>query len=110
MDRNSIVASRIKEIRKNRNILQKHIASHLTISENAYSRIENGHTQITIEYLYLIADALDSKVADLLGLEKTADTHNNPNLVISQLNEGSFNITLAPSDYLSLKELLESKK
>jgi transcriptional regulator with XRE-family HTH domain len=110
MDRNSIVASRIKEIRIRKNILQRHIASHLTISENAYSRIENGHTQITVEYLYLIADALDSKVEELLGLEKTSVAHNNSNVVISQFNEGSFNITLAPSDFAALKEMLESKK
>jgi transcriptional regulator with XRE-family HTH domain len=110
MDRNSIVATRIKKIRIIKNILQKHVASQLAISENAYSRIENGHTKITVEYLYLIADALDSKVEELLGLEKTAEPHDNPNLVISQINEGSFNITLAPSDFAVLKDMLESKK
>lgn len=45
-----------------------------------------------------------------LGLEKSAIANNNSNVVISQFNEGSFNITLGQSDFLALKELLESKK
>lgn len=109
MDKNSIVAARIKVIRVNKNILQKHVASHLYISENAYSRIENGHTKLTIGCLYKIAGALDCKIEEILDLNKSIEANINQNIVISQFNEGSFNITLNPSDFLVLKGLLESK-
>jgi len=99
-----------KKIRLKKNILQKHIASHLQISENAYSRIENGHTQITIEYLYQIAEALDCEIEEILNIKNGNVLNYNSNLVITQINESSFNITLNQNDFLFIRELLESKK
>lgn len=109
MDKNSIVAARIKDLRLKKNMLQKHVASFLEISENAYSRIENGHTKLTIDYLFLISEALECGIEEILHFDKT-EVNSEFKIIVHQINEDSFKITLSPSDFLDLKNLLESKK
>lgn len=80
------------------------MANHLGISENAYSRIENGHTQITIEYLYKIAVAPNCNLNEILINEAEKEPNNNAHILVDQINEGSFSIILNHKDFLSLKE------
>ena len=63
------VINRIKEIRKEKGISHVAMAFDLGISQVAYSKIEKNETKLTLERLYKIADILESKVSNLLGLE-----------------------------------------
>jgi transcriptional regulator with XRE-family HTH domain len=110
MNNNSIVAAKIKEIRIAKNILQRHIAKGLGISDNTYSRIEGGFTQITINNLYKIAEILDKSVETILGLKAATVTNNNNTVVMSQFNDGTVNIQLTPQEFSELYSLIKAKK
>jgi len=57
---------RIKEIRSEKNIMQKQIAKDLNIPQNTFSQYENGQRQPDHETLLRIADYLNVKVDDIL--------------------------------------------
>jgi transcriptional regulator with XRE-family HTH domain len=87
------IAERIKKIREKRNFSQTFLAQELGISQKAYSKLENGDTKITIDYLFKIANALDVTVNELLNAESfniynNYHTHNGEGIVINkQLSE-----------------------
>lgn len=110
MDKNSLVAIKIKEIRNIKNILQKEVAKSLGLGENAYSRIEGGHTQITINNLYKIAKTLDTPVEKLLSINATNIANNNNNVVMTQFNEGTVNIQLTPKEFNDIYNQINSNK
>lgn len=74
-----IVVNNIRRVRKYRNYPQQHLAAQLSISQNAYSKIELGITELTVERLFQIAVILDVKVCWLLTIErptgKDLDSH-----------------------------------
>ena len=63
-------ALRIKKIREFRNFTQQYLADKLDISQNAYSKIENGTTKLTIDRLEQVAKLLDVPMDSLLSSEK----------------------------------------
>ncbi len=63
-------ALRIKRIREFRNFTQQYLADKLDISQNAYSKIENGTTKLTIDRLEQLAKLLDVPVESILSSEK----------------------------------------
>lgn len=63
------IINRIKEIRKEKGISHEAMAFDLGISQVAYSKIEKNETKLNVDRLYKIAEILDTKVSDLLGLE-----------------------------------------
>jgi len=65
------VAVNIRKIREYRNYTQEYLAMKLSISQNAYSKIELGYTKITLERLYQIAQILE---VDLIELIKAEDS------------------------------------
>jgi transcriptional regulator with XRE-family HTH domain len=56
----------IKKYREMRNYSQQYIASQLGISQNAYSKIENNITQLTVRHVKELSRILDVPMADLL--------------------------------------------
>lgn len=64
-----IVAANIRKIREFRNYTQDYLAAKLTISQNAYSKIELGYSKLTVERLFHIASVLDVKVTDLIAMD-----------------------------------------
>ncbi|HET9056843.1 MAG TPA: helix-turn-helix transcriptional regulator [Chitinophagaceae bacterium] len=56
----------IKKIREDRHLTQEYVAQKMGISQNAYSKIENNITQLTINHLKKISEILDVSVNDLL--------------------------------------------
>ncbi|MBS1529362.1 MAG: helix-turn-helix transcriptional regulator [Bacteroidetes bacterium] len=60
------VAHNIRKIREYRNYTQEYLAAKLRISQNAYSKIELGHTRITIDRLFHIANILEVDPIDIL--------------------------------------------
>lgn len=66
------VAGKIRTLRRNREYSQEYMALLLNISQNAYSRLENGKTPITIDRLYQISTILQTNPASLLDSEEIA--------------------------------------
>jgi DNA-binding Xre family transcriptional regulator len=92
-----------------KSLKQKELSSYLGISENACSRIENGHTRLTIENLYRICEKLGVAISEVLDLSKKNIYNNHSTLLMSQ-NEGTFNITLTPKEFNEIYTLLEERK
>lgn len=59
---------RIKELREDRDIMQKALALYLNIKQNTYSQYENGQRQLPIEALVKLAEYFDTSTDYLLGL------------------------------------------
>jgi transcriptional regulator with XRE-family HTH domain len=60
------IAANIRTKREKRNYTQEYLAYKLSISQNAYSKIELGYTKITLERLFQIADILEVDAVSLL--------------------------------------------
>ena len=71
-------AIRIKKIREYRNYTQQFMADSLELSQNAYCKIENGTTKLTIDRLEEIATILDVPVESILSSQnQTFNIQNN---------------------------------
>jgi len=66
------VAANIRRIRESKSYTQDYLAVKLTISQNAYSKIELGYTKITVERLFQIAQILEVVPLDLIGFDEEA--------------------------------------
>jgi transcriptional regulator with XRE-family HTH domain len=60
---------KIKQIRELKNITQEHIANQLGLSTRAYSKIETGETQLTINRLNEISRILGIDPIEVLGFD-----------------------------------------
>ena len=56
----------IRYYREQRNYSQKWVAAQMQISQNAYSKIENNITQLTVHHIKQLAKILDIPIVDLL--------------------------------------------
>lgn len=65
-NRLKIIGSRIRESRKKQNLLQIDLAVMVGIDRAYLSEIENGRTNISINLLYAIADALKESISNIL--------------------------------------------
>jgi len=63
------IAANIRNKREYRNYTQEYLAAKLSISQNAYSKIELGYTKITVERLFQIAAILEFDVSDLIDTD-----------------------------------------
>jgi len=64
-----IVAANIRKIREFKSYTQDYLAARLSISQNAYSKIELGYSKLTVERLFQIAAVLDVKVMQLIVID-----------------------------------------
>jgi len=62
-------ALRIKKIREHRNYTQQFMADSLELSQNAYCKIENGTTKLTVDRMEEIATLLDVPVESILSCD-----------------------------------------
>jgi transcriptional regulator with XRE-family HTH domain len=56
----------IKKYRELKNYSQKYVATKMGISQNAYSKIENNITQLTVHHLKQLSGILEVPMSDLL--------------------------------------------
>lgn len=108
--KNDKVAAQIKALRLAKGMLQKEIAQLSGLSEYAYSRIENGQTQISVNVLFQIAEKLKIDVGEILELSKKSLTNNSANFVFNQHNEGTLNISMSPKEFIDLYAIMQEKK
>lgn len=72
------VRTLIRKWRKSKGLSQENMAVDLGISQTAYTNLENGHTQMTVERLILIARLLDKDIVDFfIDLQKETVTQDN---------------------------------
>ena len=57
----------IKRYREMRNFSQKYVAAKMGISQNAYSKIENNITQLTVHHVKELSKILEISIMDLLN-------------------------------------------
>lgn len=76
----SDIPANIKRVRKIKALTQEFLATRLHISQNAYSKIELGHSKLTVERLYQISVILDVQMNQLINF-KPADFSNRTELV-----------------------------
>lgn len=62
------MAVRIRELREDNDLTQKEISEFLHIKQNTYSQYENGHRQIPIEFIILLAKFYKTSTDYILGL------------------------------------------
>jgi transcriptional regulator with XRE-family HTH domain len=61
------IGQKIKMLRELRNLTQDYMAIQLEISQSAYSKIETGASQITVQRLEHIALVLDVRIEDVFA-------------------------------------------
>jgi transcriptional regulator with XRE-family HTH domain len=99
MTLNDKVAVRIKDLREDKNLLQSKFAKQINMSTSAYSRIENGEVQITINMMEKIATALQVTLSEILNLQRTQINNINNSQLCPVQNGGVLNITLTPEEF-----------
>ena len=62
--------NKIKQIRELKNYTQEHMAQKLGLSTRAYSKIETGETQLTINRLNEISSILEVPPMEILGFDE----------------------------------------
>src|SRR5690606_27741974 len=69
---------KIKQLRELKNFTQEYMAGHLGISTRAYSKIETGETQLTVNLLNEISAILGITPVEVLGFDdkKVFNIHN----------------------------------
>ena len=70
---------KIRRIREAKDYKQEFMAAKLNISQRAYSSIENGQTQLTVERLFEIIKILDTSLPEVFEYEGGSVLHNNFN-------------------------------
>jgi len=60
----------MRNARLMRNYSQEYMALQLKISQNAYSKMEMGRTQITVETVFKVADILEVDIYTLLNIKQ----------------------------------------
>jgi transcriptional regulator with XRE-family HTH domain len=61
------IVSNIRKVREYRNYTQDYLAAKLRISQNAYSKIELGYSNITLNRLVEITEILEIDLADIIS-------------------------------------------
>jgi len=56
----------VRRYREMKNYSQKYVASKMNISQNAYSKIENNLTQLTVHHVKQLSEILEVPISDLL--------------------------------------------
>ncbi len=73
------VNEKIRQIRELKNLAQEYIAKELGLSIRAYSKIESGETQLTINRLNEISKILNVAPQEILGFDATIVFNNGNN-------------------------------
>jgi transcriptional regulator with XRE-family HTH domain len=90
---------KIKQLRELKNYTQEFMATQLGLSTRAYSKIESGETQLTINRLNEISSVLGIEPMEILGCD-------HKNIFTNCTQEGDYS-TMGSSSYSMPDKLLE---
>lgn len=110
------IKTKLKSIRKKKNFTQGFVAEKLGISLRAYTKIENGETQLTIERLSEIIEILNVHPNEIFGSEVYNNTTSKEeektpiaNDSISLIQHYEETISILKEHIETLKELINKK-
>lgn len=66
----NVIAANIKSARLFRNYSQEYLGLRLNISQNAYSKIEIGQSNVSLQRIFEIAEVFEVEVCDLIDTQK----------------------------------------
>lgn len=95
---------KIRRIREYKGYKQEYVAEKLGLTQRAYSSIENGKTQLTVDRLINIAKVLDVSVIEILDLQSSTVFNNNFNNNATH-NQG--NLIFKKDDFEEQRKLYE---
>jgi transcriptional regulator with XRE-family HTH domain len=96
---------KIRNIRASKGFSQEYVANELGIKQAAYSKIESGKSDLTINRLYEVAELLQVSVYDLMeNVHTVNEVKTNPKLVKSDYE---VSITIKLNDPAKEAELLK---
>lgn len=90
---------KLKQLRELKNFTQEHVAQQLGLTTRAYSKIESGETQLTINRLNEISKILDVDPIEAMGFD-------HKNVFNNCKQEGNYN-TIGSSTYQMPDKLIE---
>ena len=90
---------KLKQLRELKNYTQEYMATELGLSTRAYSKIEAGETQLTINRLNEISRVLGIEPMEILGFD-----HNN---IFNNCTQEGDNSTMGTSTYFAPDKLME---
>lgn len=96
---------KVRKMREFRNYTQEYMAEQLNLSQRAYSSLENGKTQLSVERLVDICKLLDVSVGEILDIENQNIYNNNFNNNADNNHGG--NLILKNDDFEEQKKLYE---
>lgn len=64
------IGTKVRKIRELKNVTQEYMAQQLSISQNAYSKIEREETDVPFSRLEQIAKILDVDILDVIGFDE----------------------------------------
>lgn len=66
----SAIAANIRKARMHKNYSQEYLGIRLHISQNAYSKIEIGQSNITLQRIFEIAEVFEVDVCELIDVQR----------------------------------------
>lgn len=109
MNLNNKVAVRLKSLREEKNISQLALAKSIGLSNSAYSRIENGEVQITLNILEKIAEEFKISINEIMNFPNS-NINNFNNNQLCPIQNGILNINLSAEQILKVLEVLQNTK
>lgn len=101
----------LRQLRNERRLSQNDVAKKLCLSKNAYAKLENGETKITLERIVKLAEIFEINIMELI--EKLLSGVSNSNFVMMGDNNGNViynSDSLLAAENKRLHDLLQSKE
>lgn len=99
----------LRHLRNERRLSQNDVARKLCLSKNAYAKLENGETKITLERVVKLAEIFEINIMELI--EKLLSGISNSNFVMMGDNNVICNSdSLLAAENKRLHDLLQSKE
>ncbi len=97
--------SNIKKHRELKNYTQEYMADRLNISQNTYSKLENGGIKLTVDRLKQISEILETPIEELLSVDTNVYNFNNSHVekfygYIETLQEDNKELTTNTMNFL----------
>lgn len=93
----------IRKFREYRNYSQDYVAKKMGISQNAYSKIENNITQLTVNHVKCISQVLEVPIIDLL--KDDFEIHAPAHILAESISKETLELAIA-----DIKSKLDEKK
>ncbi len=105
MTKNQKAIETIITIRTKKNISQVQLAKLLNISKSAYSRLEHGDTELTVNMLDEICIQLNTTLAEVLDLLPQQVNNFDRNMIAQ--NNSTLNISLTPEEFQKIYKKIQ---